>query len=115
MITHDDMIRSLRRLRPDSAWRYRGNDYSGLTWLDQSTTQPTEQEILDEIAQMRQDEIDWGIRAEQIKADAFVQEWENRLRKKTPAEIIQAYDNATQQQKDNLFKAMILRWAMEVR
>ena len=39
-------------LRPDSAWNLTGSEYSGLEWLDSSTTKPTETEINNKISEL---------------------------------------------------------------
>jgi hypothetical protein len=46
MITIPD---ALQVLRPGAEWVLRGNEYSGLEWLDQVQTKPTEEEVQDEI------------------------------------------------------------------
>lgn len=47
MITIPD---ALQALRPGAEWVLRGNEYSGLEWLDQVQTKPTEDEVNAEIA-----------------------------------------------------------------
>ena len=42
---------ALQALKPGAQWTLRGNDYSGLEWLD-SGQQPTKQEIFDKIAEL---------------------------------------------------------------
>ena len=44
--------RALQNLKPTSAWRWEGTDYSGLTWLDSSSTKPTEAEIDAEVERL---------------------------------------------------------------
>ena len=39
-------------LRPDSSWNLTGTEYSGLEWLDSSTTKPTETEINNKISEL---------------------------------------------------------------
>ena len=39
-------------LRPDSSWNLTGTEYSGLEWLDSSTTKPTEIEINNKISEL---------------------------------------------------------------
>ena len=41
---------ALNILRPDSSWNLTGSEYSGLEWLDSSTTKPTETEINSKIS-----------------------------------------------------------------
>ena len=43
---------ALQALRPGAEWVLRGNEYSGLEWLDQVQQKPTEQEVNDEIARL---------------------------------------------------------------
>ena len=49
MITIPD---ALQVLTPGAQWVLRGNDYSGLEWLDEVQQKPTEQEVNDEIAKL---------------------------------------------------------------
>jgi hypothetical protein len=50
MITIPDALQSLC---PGAEWVLRGNDYSGLEWLDKVQTQPTEAEIQAEVARLQ--------------------------------------------------------------
>ena len=43
---------ALTILRPDSSWNLTGTEYSGLEWLDSSTTKPTEIEINNKISEL---------------------------------------------------------------
>ena len=43
--------RALQSLKPSSAWRWEGTDYSGLTWND-SGSAPTEAEIDAEVTRL---------------------------------------------------------------
>ena len=45
-----DIASALQELKPGAEWVLRGNDYSGLDWLDSGQTKPTETEINDKIA-----------------------------------------------------------------
>ena len=38
-------IEALSSLKPNAKWSWIGNEYSGLTWLDNDQTKPTESEI----------------------------------------------------------------------
>lgn len=51
-ITH-----ALQSLRPAAQWALRGDSYSGLEWLDTTQTQPTEAEVLAEVARL---EAEWN-------------------------------------------------------
>lgn len=50
MITIPD---ALQALRPGAEWVLRGNEYSGLEWLDTKQALPTEEEINAEIARLQ--------------------------------------------------------------
>ena len=52
MITIDKQT-ALYKLRPDSQWLWRGDDYNDLEWLDETQTKPTEQEILDKQTELQ--------------------------------------------------------------
>ena len=43
---------ALNILRPDSSWNLTGSEYSGLEWLDSSTTKPTETELNTKVAEL---------------------------------------------------------------
>ena len=43
------------KLKPNAEWVWTGDEYSGLEWLDQNQTKPTEQEILDKQAELQAD------------------------------------------------------------
>ena len=47
-----DIGLALRKLRPGAFWVLRGNDYSGLEWMDSSQTQPTETEVNSKISEL---------------------------------------------------------------
>ena len=40
-----DITHALQALKPAAEWALRGDDYSGLEWLDSSQTKPTEDEV----------------------------------------------------------------------
>lgn len=44
---------ALMSIRPNAQWVLRGDDYSGLEWLDTEQTKPTEDEISAEIERIR--------------------------------------------------------------
>jgi hypothetical protein len=44
-------------LRPGAAWSLDGDDYSGLEWLDQEQTKPTEQELVEETERVVQEQL----------------------------------------------------------
>ena len=45
-----DIASALQELKPGAEWVLRGNDYSGLEWMDSSQTKPTETEVTNKIA-----------------------------------------------------------------
>lgn len=50
-----DLAAALQALKPGAQWVLRGSEYSGLEWMDQVQTQPTEAEL-----QAKIDELDAG-------------------------------------------------------
>ena len=46
-----DIGLALRKLRPKALWVLRGDDYSGLEWMDSSQTPPTETEVNSKISE----------------------------------------------------------------
>ena len=54
-ITVIDKPKALSILKPNAEWVWTGDEYSGLEWLDQNQTKPTEQEILDKQAELQAD------------------------------------------------------------
>ena len=47
-----DITHALQSLKPEAEWVLRGNDYSGLEWLDSSQTKPTETEVNSKISEL---------------------------------------------------------------
>ena len=47
-----DIPAALQALKPGAEWVLRGDQHSGLEWLDKSQLQPTEKEINDKIAEL---------------------------------------------------------------
>ena len=47
-----DIGSALQALKPGAEWVLRGNEYSGLEWLDSGQTKPTEIEINNKIAEL---------------------------------------------------------------
>ena len=77
---------ALQALKPGAQWTLRGNDYSGLEWLD-SGQQPTKQEIFDKIAELDAAEpmrllrierdkkiaqTDWRVLPDQTPSDGWI-------------------------------------------
>ena len=47
-----DITHALIALKPGAQWNLRGDDISGLEWLDSSQTKPTETEIYSKISEL---------------------------------------------------------------
>ena len=47
------IVDALISLRPNAQWTLNGDDYTGLDWLDEEQTQPTEQECIAEAARLQ--------------------------------------------------------------
>ena len=47
-----NIIHALQALKPGAEWVLRGEDYSGLEWLDSKQTQPTETEVNSKISEL---------------------------------------------------------------
>jgi hypothetical protein len=48
-----DIAKAILNLRPGAKWSVDGNSYDGITWLDTNQTQPTEAEIIAEVARLQ--------------------------------------------------------------
>ena len=70
--------RALEALKPNSEWAVTGDQYSRLTWLDESQTQPTEQEIEEKIAELKYQE---EVNVYQEKRKLEYPDWEDQLDK----------------------------------
>ena len=47
-----NIVNALQSLRPAAQWVLRGDSYDGLEWLDTTQSQPTEDEVLSEVARL---------------------------------------------------------------
>ena len=47
-----DITHALQALKPGAEWTLRGDEYSGLEWLDSKQTKPTETEVNSKIAEL---------------------------------------------------------------
>ena len=47
-----DITKALISLRPGAAWTMDGDQYEGLTWLDEQQSKPTKEEVLAEDARL---------------------------------------------------------------
>lgn len=48
-----DIVNAIVSLRPNAQWNLIGDDYSGLEWLDQNQTKPTEEELQVELTRLQ--------------------------------------------------------------
>ena len=64
-----DITHALISLKPGAQWVLRGEDYSGLEWLDSSQTKPTETEINSKISELDNAE---AMRLLRIERDARI-------------------------------------------
>ena len=77
-----DIPAALQALKPGAEWVLRGDQHSGLEWLDKSQLQPTEKQINDKIAELDAAE---GMRLLRVERDAKLSalDWE----------VVKAYSN----------------------
>lgn len=47
------IAKALSTLRPGAQWVMRGEEYSGIEWLDQEQTKPSEAEVTAEVARLQ--------------------------------------------------------------
>ena len=66
-----DIADALQSLKPGAEWVIRGNDYTGLEWLDSKQTQPTETEINSKISELDNAEAMRLLRIERNKRIAL--------------------------------------------
>lgn len=70
-----DLAAALQALKPGAQWVLRGSEYSGLEWMDQVQTQPTEAELQAKITELEAVEPMRLLRIERDKRLALV-DWE---------------------------------------
>ena len=66
-----DITHALQSLKPGAQWVLRGEDYTGLEWLDSKQTQPTETEINSKISELDNAEAMRLLRIERNKRIAL--------------------------------------------
>ena len=66
-----DIPAALHSLKPGAQWTLRGNDYTGLEWLDSSQTKPTETEVNSKISELDNAEAIRLLREERDKRIAL--------------------------------------------
>ena len=77
-----DIPAALQALKPGAEWVLRGDDWSGLEWLDKKQAAPTEKEVTDKIAELDAAEAMRLLRIE-INARLQALDWE----------VIKSYSN----------------------
>ena len=118
------IVSALLALKPGAEWTARGDNYSGLEWLDKSQTKPTDQEIEEKIAEIKyQEEInvyqekrkleypDWGDQLDQIYHSG-IDVWKSDIKKikdKYPKQTMDATE--LQKRKDAAVFEMKKRYA----
>ena len=77
-----DIPAALQALKPGAEWVLRGDQWSGLEWLDKKQTAPTEKEVTDKIVELDAAE---GMRLLRVERDAKLTalDWE----------VVKAYSN----------------------
>ena len=50
-----DITYALQSLRPGAQWSLNGDTYSGLIWLDETQSKPTEEEVTQEIERLQEE------------------------------------------------------------
>jgi len=70
-----DITHVLPIIRPNSSWSCDGDSYDGISWLDENTSQPTEEEIQAKIAELTAAE---PLRLLRLERDRLLQQtdWE---------------------------------------
>jgi hypothetical protein len=49
------IVEALHNLKPEATWSLNGDTYSGLIWLDETQTKPTEEEVTQEIERLQEE------------------------------------------------------------
>jgi len=63
-------ILALINLRPDAKWKWVGNDYADIEWLDEVQTKPTFEEYTAEVARLQEKTVADTLAAEAAKQAA---------------------------------------------
>ena len=79
-----DITHVLPIIRPNSSWSCDGDSYEGISWLDENTSQPTEEEIQAKIAELEAAEPLRLLRQERDRKLAEVDWWTSRALDGTP-------------------------------
>jgi len=62
-----NISKAIQSLRPNSEWVLRGSEYTGLEWLDDVQTKPTEEEINTEIKRLTKEYEDTQYQRDRAK------------------------------------------------
>jgi len=87
-----DITQALLTLRPGASWSLNGETYEGLEWLDENQTKPTEEEITQELENLRAAEPMRRLRVERDRLIAETDWWV--LPDRTPTSEQLAYRQA---------------------
>jgi len=49
------IVEALHSLKPEATWSLNGDTYSGLIWLDETQSKPTEEEVTQEIERLQEE------------------------------------------------------------
>ena len=79
-----DITHVLSIIRPNSSWSCDGDSYEGISWLDENTSQPTEEEIQTKIAELTAAEPLRLLRIERDRKLTEVDWWTSRALDGTP-------------------------------
>jgi hypothetical protein len=85
-----NISKAIQSLRPNSEWVLKGNEYTGLEWLDDVQTKPTEEEINTEIERLIQEDIRTQYQRDRAKEYPSILEYIDGI-VKGDAEQVQKY------------------------
>jgi len=79
-----DITHVLSIIRPNSSWSCDGDSYEGISWLDENTSQPTEEEIQTKIAELTAAE---PLRLLRLERDRLLQQTDWEIQRNTERNI----------------------------
>jgi len=82
-----DITHAILSLRPEATWALNGDTYEGLEWLDENQTKPTEEEITQELENLRAAEPMRLLRIERDRLIAETDWWALSDRTPTQAQL----------------------------
>ena len=82
-----DITHAIFSLRPEATWALNGDTYEGLEWLDKNQTKPTEEEITQELENLRAAEPMRRLRIERDRLIAETDWWALSDRTPTQAQL----------------------------